>query len=146
MPTFKLILFPDRFRRCKLCVTSGLRQADCKIKYLYSLTAPRHLGLDNDKNRAWLTHSWLFILWDDGGTDRGILKLSQLDKVRGYWLGIVLWNYWLNSSVILEFRVSFLCLHKKEKCSDFAFKMGPLLNPEFEAAQKQLVIFWSVRV
>ena len=58
MPTFKLILFQDRFRRCKLRVTSGLRQADCKIKYLYSLAVPRqHLGLDNEKNRAGPTHS-----------------------------------------------------------------------------------------
>lgn len=65
--------------------------------------------LDNEKNRAGPTHSWLFILWDDG--------LRHFKTLTAWYNPRVL--------VILIFRVSLLCLSKDDECEDFQSQLMP---------------------
>ena len=74
--------------------------------------------LDNEKNRAGPTHSWLFILRDDG--PRHFKTLTAWHSPR-----VLCWGNWLNSSVILILRVSSLCLSKDDECMDFQSQLMP---------------------
>ena len=140
MPTFKLILFT--------IILAAVNSPSCHFydKRIVKLNIYIHLQrrdniLDNEKNRAGPTHSWLFILRDDGPRHFNFKTLTAWHTLR-----VLCWGNWLNSSVILICTFFIMSL-KGWRVWGFSVAIDAILEfPEFEATKTACYLLISSRL